>query len=255
MNDFTMAPAVLGTGRYFERTEKYNFVSTKNIVNVFEQNNWNVHSVSQVKNQARTQHKKDFSKHLISFANPALKEVNGIIPRIVVINSHDGSTKFQMMAGFFRFLCANGLIVADSTFEAISCRHQKLAPEIIEAGIERYLKVIPEITSKTEDMNCIVMNPIDRLNLANNVIERVWENTDVRPLQPAQLLETRREADNTKTLWTTYNVMQENLLQGGLTGKTANGRKRKTRAITSIDKELNLNQILWEESDKFLLAA
>jgi hypothetical protein len=254
MFDFTKTPAVLGTEKFSKRSDKYNFLSTKNVVDVFEENNWNVHSVSQVRNQRRTQHKKDFARHLISFTNPDLKEVNGIIPRIVVINSHDGSSKFKMMAGFFRFLCANGLIVADSTFETIAVKHSKLAPEIIEEGIKRYIDVVPQITAKTEEMNSIILSPVDQLQLSGNISKRIWDGKTA-PIQPSQLLEYRRPEDKERTLWKTYNTIQENIVNGGLTGKTKTGKKLTTRGITSIKKTININQILWEETNNFLLAA
>ncbi len=160
-----------------------------------------------------------------------------------------------MMAGFFRFLCANGLIVADSTFEGIRIRHQKLAPQVIEDGIERYLKIVPEITSKTEEMNSLIISPVDQLQLASNIIDVAWGDLEIKPLEAAQLIEYRRPEDKKGTLWNTYNVIQENLFQGGLTGKTQNGRTRKTREITSISKNINLNKVLWEETNKMLLAA
>jgi len=255
MYDFSNTPAVIGTEKWCERSSKYNFVSTDEIVNVFEQNNWNVHKVSQVHNQKRTQHKKDFSKHLVTFTNPDLKEVNGIVPEILVINSHDGSTPFKMLAGFFRFVCANGMIVSDGQFEPISVRHKKLAPEIIEEGIKRYIDIVPEIVGKTEEMNYLIMNPVEQLQLSTNIINRIWE--DDKPFHASTLIEYRRSEDKERTLFNTYNVIQENIMKGGITSNfnTKTGKKRKSREITNITKSVKINQILWEETDKFLQAA
>jgi len=60
-----------------------------------------------------------------------------------------------------------------------------------------------------------------------------------------QLLAPRRLEDSGNTLWKTFNRVQENLTKGGLKYKTQNGRRNKTRAITSINRDIQLNKALW----------
>ena len=33
---------------------------------------------------------------------------------IVLLNSHDGTSSYQMLAGMFRFVCSNGLVCGDT---------------------------------------------------------------------------------------------------------------------------------------------
>ena len=40
-----------------------------------------------------------------------MREINGSVPEIMVINANDGSSSLRMEAGLFRFVCSNGLIV------------------------------------------------------------------------------------------------------------------------------------------------
>lgn len=35
------------------------------------------------------------------------------VPEIILLNSHDGSSSYQMLLGLFRQVCANGLIYVD----------------------------------------------------------------------------------------------------------------------------------------------
>jgi len=50
-------------------------------------------------------------------------------------------------------------------------------------------------------------------------------------------------------VWQTFNVIQENLIRGGLSGRrqTSDGRIRRsqTRAINGIDQNVGLNRALW----------
>jgi hypothetical protein len=64
-----------------------------------------------------------------------------------------------------------------------------------------------------------------------------------------QLLAPRRTQDVGTDLWSTFNVIQENVVRGGLdaSGPNANGQYRRhtTRAINGIDQDLKLNKALW----------
>lgn len=237
-----------------KRSKHYVHVDSEQIVQTFAENNWVPHQASQVKN--RIPEYREFSKHLVTFRNPDIATVNGIIPQIVLVNSHDGTTSARLMAGLYRFLCANGLIVAENEFATRKIRHSTDALEQIADAIKQIVHTVPLIVGKSEQMNEIVLNKVDQLQLSSNVIERVWSKKDQnKPFEPAQLIEARRSEDMNPTLWNTYNAIQENLMKGGLVGTTSTNRQRVMRGITNIDRSVEVNQILWEETDKFLLAA
>ena len=46
-----------------------------------------------------------------------------------------------------------------------------------------------------------------------------------------------------------FNRTQENLLRGGLHGRSANGRRQTTRPVHGIDQDLRLNRALWLLAD------
>ena len=55
-------------------------------------------------------------------------------------------------------------------------------------------------------------------------------------------------------LWTTFNVVQENIIRGGLRGRKrgSNGRMRNmtTRPVKALDRNIKLNQALWVLTEK-----
>ena len=65
------------------------------------------------------------------------------------------------------------------------------------------------------------------------------------PITEAQLLQPRRLGDDRPDLWSTFNRVQENLVQGGLSARTTNGRRSHTRAIQGIDQNVKVNRALW----------
>jgi len=60
----------------------------------------------------------------------------------------------------------------------------------------------------------------------------------------AQILSARRWKDESGDLWTTYQRIQENLIKGGLPGRTTQGKRAHTRAIKGIDGDVKLNRAL-----------
>jgi hypothetical protein len=74
------------------------------------------------------------------------------------------------------------------------------------------------------------------------------------PIEARQLLAPRRREDRDETLWTTHNVIQENVIRGGLHAWTrdANNRPRRvtTREVRNIDGDVKLNRALWMLSER-----
>ena len=65
-------------------------------------------------------------------------------------------------------------------------------------------------------------------------------------VEPARLLVPRRLEDAGDDLWRTFNVVQENVLRGGIPRRSANHRLTRTRGITAIREDVRLNAGLWE---------
>ncbi|MDO1772751.1 DUF945 domain-containing protein, partial [Escherichia coli] len=45
---------------------------------------------------------------------------------------------------------------------------------------------------------------------------------------------------------------QENLMKGGLPGRTANGKRARTRGVNGIDSDVKLNRALWVMAESLL---
>ena len=91
---------------------------------------------------------------------------------------------------------------------------------------------------------------------SNNHVQRLTSSGSptLRGTSPRQsslnrLLYPRRYDDNAHDLWTTFNVAQENVIRGGLSGiaRDAQNRRRRTttRQVNGIDQDVRLNKALW----------
>jgi hypothetical protein len=74
------------------------------------------------------------------------------------------------------------------------------------------------------------------------------------PITPAALLEPRRSEDRRTDLWSTFNVIQENVIKGGVHGVGFNANQQirhvTTRRINGIDQDVKLNKALWILAEK-----
>ena len=120
--------------------------------------------------------------------------------------------------------------------------------EVIE-GAFRVLGDFEAVDASTEGMKALPLKAEEERAFATAALAlRYGERTEGRPSAPItaeQLIEARRPEDFGHSLWMNFQRIQQNLLGGGQTGRTVNGRRIQTRAIGSIDRNVNLNRALW----------
>jgi len=61
--------------------------------------------------KTRVEGRAEYTKHLIRLRHAGQASARSDANEIVLINSHDGASCYQMLAGVFSFLCCNGLVV------------------------------------------------------------------------------------------------------------------------------------------------
>ncbi len=83
-------------------------------------------------------------------------------------------------------------------------------------------------------MQSLVLPPPARQALAQAALTYRYGN-EHQPVTTADILTPRRREDYGKDLWSAYQTIQENMLKGGISGRSAKGKRIHTRAIHSID--------------------
>ena len=129
-----VAPSVFADREDDSRSKKYRFVSSDSLLDQMEEAGFLV-----VGAQEQCTRKPDGTptrKHLIRFAHRDVLEHNRDQRiEVVMINSHNGSCSYQLMAGIFRLVCTNGLIVG-ARIAAINIRHMgHTGEEVIAASL------------------------------------------------------------------------------------------------------------------------
>ena len=233
-----MIPSIYATQPSERVSEQYGFIPTSVIVTALEREGFLPVKVQVTRaNRDRVA----FAKHLIRFRHRDYlnTQVGDWLPEVVLVNSHDGSSSYRIMAGVYRLVCSNGLVVGNSFAEA-RVRHTKHAPEEIVDASFKIIESLPSISESVNEMRSVNLEPYERQALASAALTLRYP--DEAPIQPEQLLRARRAVDNSSDLWTSLNVLQENLLKGG---QLRADSRRHTRRISSVGEDVRLNRALW----------
>lgn len=247
-----LTPSVFALEPWFEQSLNYRFLPTIEVINALRENNY--HPVRAMQSRTRIPGKREFTKHLLRFRPYGDYQVSDIIPEIVLINSHDGTSSYQMMLGLFRLVCSNGAVVSDGNIETIRVTHRgdrNLCQDVIDASA-KLINESPKVIAQVNNWRAIQLEPIDQRILAESVKE-IYQTT--LAIDSNRLLSARRttdmpQGDGTRSLWNTYNVIQENVMRGGVRGVSNTGRRMRTRSIASVDRDVKLNKALWSLTAK-----
>ena len=254
-----MAPSAFAQVEHKAKvSDKYQFIPTTKVMDILQTEGW--FPVMAKQSRSKTQEGRDFVKHMISFQNESVAKVGDSVPELILTNSHNGSSAFNIMAGLYRLICSNGLVVCDANFGAVSVRHIGFEPSNIIEASYKVIEQVPMLAESVNRMRDVTLSRDEQVALASAAL-LVKYDADKSPLTPEQLLLTRRAEDRDGSLWSTFNGIQENLIKGGLRGITTNElgqrRRAKTREVKSVNENLRINKALWtlaEEMRKLKVA-
>ena len=252
------APSVFAEGKHASRSERYTYIPTIDVLRGLRKEGFEPFMVAQ--GASRIEGKAAYTKHMIRMRHvrgdagsvPSRAEV----PEVILINSHDGASSYQFLAGLFRFVCCNGLVVGD-VIEDIRIPHRStkggnIQGEVIE-GAFRVLDEFEAVAEHTEAMKALQLDPPEEIAFATAALAlrfgaRGVEETgghQPAPVTAEQLIEARRPEDIGHSLWTTFQRVSENVIRGGQPGRSVRGRRLHTRPVASIDRGVSLNRALW----------
>jgi len=249
----SVAPSVFAAAPLPEVSERYAFVPTAQIVSRLRDSGWSPVMASE--QTVRLENRRGFQKHLLRFQRRDVQPVAGeYSPELVLVNSHDRSSAYQLHAGLFRFVCGNGMIIADATFERVSIRHSGFTPdEVIDASF-KLLEHVPAITARVELFKQRQLDVPEKNAFAEAALRLRFETVNEAPISASKLLDTRRYEDKGDDLWHTLNRVQENLIRGGQRDFSRcrhDGRRfPRTRAIAGLDQNIRLNRELWNLAER-----
>lgn len=227
---------------------KYSQITTTKPLEVLREMGWEVKDISVVNSKKHA----GYQKHLIRLQNKNIARDSEGIPEIIFRNAHNGTSSFWLNLGYYKTACANGLMVG-KTIQEHRIRHTGYTDEKVEVAINTLTENISQVLEYTENFRQVNLNFSEQMEYAKNVLEE----SKIEVIETEALIFPNRVADGSlhqKTLWQTYNTVQENLMKGNYRIPTVrkNSQSRKGLPIRNIDKNLNVNRILWDNAMEYL---
>ena len=257
-----LAPSFYAESPKSDVSDSYSFVSSRNVAAALWGMGWMPTRIKE--SRYRDQSNAGYAKHLVAFTH---KDVQASSYRIELgmVNSHNRSSSLQFFSGIYVLLCSNGLKVKTADFGSRRVNHIGDIKMEVEYVVKQIAGNASSIAGRVSAMQSVSLSIDAQRQFAIDALALRYdakEASSINPfalLQPRRMVEVDREHPSVENfrkakpdVWTTFNVVQENLMKGGLrTYSSTSYRRSRTRAINSIDADLQLNGGLWELAEQY----
>ena len=241
-----------------EVSKHYTHIPTDRVIDDMEKLGWGVIDAKQV--SARKKATKGFQKHMLVFRHPDLmvegKDGDDVWPQIIMTNSHDGKNSFTFQAGMYRFVCSNGLVIADQEFGKMKIRHMGYDFETLRGTIGEMVEKLPLTVESMNKFKGTELTQPQKYDLARRAIaprfklQKDQKVDQVYKIDLDEVLRPVRKEDAGDDLWSVFNLVQEKVVEGDF--EYVSGVKmRKARKIKNFKQDLDVNQKLFEIAKEF----
>jgi hypothetical protein len=241
-----VAPSVFATSPSKKLSNRYSFVPTDKIIELFDRENWNVAKVTQTG-------KGIHALHEIRLRNGELPAVGDTLVEAIIRNSHNGSATLSVSSGLHRLVCSNGLTVPTSVADSFKVRHSGLELDDVKRVMDGFAERLPMIQGSVGRMMERQLTMDEKVEFVQKAAKIRW-NSGSLPSDDllVNLLEAKRIEDEGDDLWKTFNVVQENFVRGGFEYRSQKGRKTKLRNLKNILAVNHVNTKLWELAEEMI---
>lgn len=259
------APSVFRTaeeGPCDKASSKYQFIPTLDVIEDLSKFGWNVYDVAQQNSKKNP----DTTRHVVRFRHDSYSNYTsgGNIPEIVFMNSHDRTKSMQFHIGIFRMVCSNGLVVADKTFGKLNLRHMGYSFDSVRTMINDITAKLPKIFDSIKKFESTELTIEQQREFAIKAFATRYKdfikdngNVDKSGVLGAvdidSLLVAYRPDDAPNNLWTTYNRIQEKIINGNFKHIGNDNKVRQARPIKNLGLNLSINEKLWEVAEEFAI--
>ena len=223
-------------------SSKYSFIPTLDAVDYMRDAGFIPIEARQGK--VLTKLRQGFQQHMIKFTRPDMDLGNRRL-EINLYNSHDRGSSYILSGGLYRLICSNGMVIAAGNNTEYRHRHVGFDADMFIESAKFVAGNLEKVAARVQDWEAISLTPDEQNTFALAAHEVVNAGKANIGTSHTQLLQIRRTADSGSDLWKIFNRIQENVIKGGLFSMSGKGRRSRTRQITNIKRDKNLNQQMW----------
>ena len=245
----------------FTESSTYGFVNTRSVLDTFSHHGWS--PVSETAIKVRKAEKQGFQKHLIRLEHPDFTRIEGLSdnnnsrPQLVVLNSHDGSSRLSLIWGMIRMACLNG-IIAGTGISGFNITHSKNITQRLPEAIDFMLGNFPKFVDQVQYLQNKTLTESATQEFTRRLFDARLVNVNSEILNVNYKLPIARYQDNSSDAFTIFNRGQEVMMRGGIHYTYRHGAADQygnisskivnatTRKVTSINSQVKLNQLAYD---------
>jgi len=257
-----MVPALTNNIPASGMSLKYETINTLDIVQEFINLGWVITKASTDSGYKHIYDDK-YRTHFITLQNPKLKSpVDNTFYEIIISNSYNGKSRFQVQLGLYRLVCANGMIAFTDVVQPITVKHiGEGARVVVDKVMETILYQMQIVETQTQKWNNTKLNDKQINQLAGKILKaRMGKDFKPHKEQIKQITNIQRDEDKDNNVWEVFNRIQENVIQGNFEfRKSKRGPKgffvTKTIQARGMEKPTVLkrfNEKIWELTNKIV---
>jgi|SRR5580765_1479892 len=228
-------------------SSKYDFIPTTQALAVLSDFGW--YPTSAKESRTRTEALEGYQTHAIRLQNNALThdfKVGTTIPQLNLRNAHGGTSAFVLDLALLELRCLNGLMVDLGSREQLRILHRNFDSTDFETTLRELTSNFADVMGSVDRWRSTMISERAQRAYADAAIELRWDG-DEYAVSRDELLAPTRASEQERSLWNTYNVVQEKLLKGGIEQqRVGQSKRRKSRPIANIREDARLNKALWK---------
>lgn len=242
--------------------ESYGFVNTSEVLQAFGQAGWK--PVSAQYGRVNKPEKQGFQKHLIKLENPQFGVIDGLnqnhtsVPQLVLLNSHDMSSRLVIFFGLLRIACLNG-VIAGTVLNSMSLVHSRNIVDKLPEAIEYMVNNFHSFKNQVIELQSKQFTPAAAMEFIERVYRARLASVNNVTKIDLRVPNALRGADIGTDAFSVFNRVQEVLMRGGINyeyqrntlnddGKIIDTRlvSTTTRKISSVTQQIKLNQLVYD---------
>lgn len=130
---FLVVPSVFSEDKHASRSERYTYIPTISLLDSLQREGFQPFFACQTR--VRDPGRREHTKHMLRLRREG--QITGKqVPEIILLNSHDGTSSYQMLPGLFRAVCQNGLVCGESFGEVRVPHKGDVVSQVIEGRMK-----------------------------------------------------------------------------------------------------------------------
>lgn len=238
------APAIFAEAPHQSRSDKYQFISTKKILGALRLENFIVTGVQQQPSRTGDSYT---ATHLVQLRHITdIGKSRGSIQTLNILGNHRGEAGYSVRMGRYVLACSNRLFMGQ-TDAIYQTKHRGDIIDQVLTGTFKVMRASSKYERMVERMQKTFLNYREQYEYAALALSLRGEPG--KSFTPYDLLHARRDEDRGDALWQVFNRVQENVLKG-IQVQTQDGHKHTLKSINAIDRNIDINAVLWNEAQK-----